>query len=912
MFNWVTPQDENLVLYKGGTAIQRYDQNAASVATLLGSVNGAVAPSFADLDVWTYFTAYNTSGNGTIQAEIYDGVNTDKAFRGPVVLTNGVASDGGAGFCTAGTHYFGVVYQNRTGYAGVPTTSVTFPISAASAATANVTATATVSFVVSATGPYVVQFTVSTTDNGTPDTLGIPGHTYTDGTQVEIDGATGDTAINGVFLVVNSVIGTSLQLTYLDGTPVNGSGVYDANSATITNYNQPDVVTMAGHTFVNGDHVTGAGSQSSPTPPNGDTAINGDFIVVNAIPGTSVQLTDLNGNLIYPNGGYIGGATMTRFGNPETLTLSANPFSNGQPINITGGDEPAIIGNFLVANKSGSTIQLADINTGAPIVGTSVYTTGAVIHGSTIVTATGNNVQTGYTVTISGATGNTAINGAVLATVIVAGSAFAIANVDGSPVLSNGAYTGGGSVMVPIQVTLSASNRQVNVQITLPAQPDGGTDANGGVQATMFLIATPASNQNAWFFIPNVAATAQIGELPVPLNTPTVLNFVMNVSDEDMLASYDSALPNFLFLSQASDGTGPFNPNFVSAYGLRMVYGNGTVCYASELNNPQQISADLNTVIMPNQRKIALAFQLQNSQNMYLTGDRWTAYVTDNGDEPSTWPEPIKVSDTLGAPFANCVAHRTGGNYAWIAVQSGIHYFDGTFADKPLTYLISDYWAGINWSAAYCIEIQDDAPNLKLYVSVPLGSSTVPNVIIVFDYQNGLTFDQVDISIDSFTAKPNLGSICAVKEVGTDKTNLWIGPAAAGNVVHFDPTTLNDDGNVAIFSFWISGLILGTDEMTSQMIRIGSADIWMRGAAAAGTVGVVWRGPDNVTVVTSDLLSAQGVVAALTATPGLMYQTALDFTQIENATFSVGTNALNSWFELSGFRMYYKPDIWNR
>lgn len=740
MFNWITPADDNLVLYKSGNTIQRYRTADASTTTLLTGLNGAIQPSFADLDVWVYFAAYDSTGTGTIQARIYDGTNVDKAFRGPVTLTSSTAVNAGGGLCSPGTHYYGFVYQNRTGYAGIPTTSITYPI----------TATATASFAISATS--------------------------------------------------------------------------NAN---------PDVLTLPGHTFVNGQIVIGSGA-------TGDTAINGTFVV--------------------------------------------------------GG-------------VAGADLQLTTLLEGVVVAGNGVYTGGGVLSSADTISAAGNDLVTGNSVVIVGATGDSVINGSWNVVVVTPGSTFILLYTSGLPVMASGTYTGGGVLTVPLQITLTDASR-IDISVTLPALADGGADANGGVQSTLFLIMTPADNPAAWYFIPDVALVAQVGERPVPNNTITTLMFSANVSDEDIQANYDSALPNFLFLAQAANGTGPFNPNFVSAYGHRMVYGDGTIAYASDLNNPQQISADLNQIIMPNQRKIAYAFQLPNSTDLYLTGDRWTARSTDNNDSPSTWAQPISVSKTLGAPLPNCVCANTGGNNAWIVTEAGIYYFDGTYADRPLTYLINDLWKGVNWDAADLIEITDDVADLKLYVSIPFGGGqTTPNQILVFDYQNGKEYDRVDITVDFFTAKATIGSVATVKDpLLQGRSNVWIGPSGAGNVVRYDTSVRNDEG-VAINSFWISGLILSTQEMTSQMLRIGAANIWVRGS---GTLPLVWRGPDNVQLLTSDLLTTQGVPSTLSPTPGLMYLTKLDLPHIENFTFGPGTNAIDAWFSLSGVRPYWKDDLYNR
>jgi hypothetical protein len=752
MWNWIAPDGTSRVLYKDGNAVKCFNQSTLAITTLLANTNGAVQIVFADLDVWVYFCGYDANDNGTFQARIYDGTNVDIAFRGPLTWNAATVANEGAGYTTAGRHYFGFVYQNRTGYAGVPTTALTFAISA--------------------------------TTNANPDVITATGNTLNTGDTLSIAGATGDTAINGSFTAL---------------------------------------VVSAGSTFK---------------------------IINNA-----------TGNPVAGNGAYTGGGVLT------------------VPLQI------AISYGFTITATSNASTD--------------------------VITAPGNNLNTGDNVTISGSTGDTAINGTFIAQVISQGSTFSLTDGNGNPIAGNGAYTGGGSVVGP-----TPNSAQIDLSVTLPALTDGGTDANGGVQATLFLIATPANNSAAWFFIPNNAATGQIGEQSVPHNSIATLNFVMNVSDFDMNASYDSALANFLFLSQDGSGNGPFNPNWVSVYGTRMVFGNGTTAYASELDNPQQIAADLNAIVMPNQRQIALGFQLPNSSSFYFTGDRWTAYVTDNGDTPSTWPVPTSVSNALGAPFPHCVYVATGGNNAWIATAPGVYAFNGTYAPKPLTFMISDLWRGINWTAISLLEMADDIDNLRLYVSIPYNPllPNAPSQILVFDYQNGSGYDQCDITFDLFgaAATAQLGSVAVVRELNGE-TNVWVGPPAAGNVVRYDTTVFTDQGN-AISSFWISGLLLGTGEMTSQMIRVGAADVWMRGSEAASPApGVNWYGPDNVQTMNSSLQTTAGTIAALTPSPGLMYFTNLDFPRIENVSvgFGAGSSA-GDWFSLSGYRVYYKPDAYNR
>jgi hypothetical protein len=581
IFNWITPGSVNLVLFLDAGSLKSLIQGGA-VTTLLATPPATRAPSFADLDIWTYIAGYDALGNGTMQVEIYDGATLDKAFRAPVTLTAATAVDGGPGQCTAGTHYIGFIYQNRSGFAGKPSSS-------------------------------------------------------------------------------------------------------------------------------------------------------------------------------------IGGA--------------------------------------------------------------------------------------------------------------------------------------------PISVSITAGLRKINISVTLPALADGGGNA------ALFLIMTRTDTPNTWYFMPTDPQTGGVGDQPVPLNAAVTLNFVANLSDEDMAQSLagDTANENFLLLTQDGAGNGPFNPSFVVAYGQRMCYGVGPLLYVSDINNPQHLTADQHVVTPPNKRNLGFAFPLPGSTDLYLTGDRWTSRITDNSDVPATWAQPFKVSDSLGAPFPACVCYRTGGNYAWIVTEAGVYYFDGTYGEKPITYLVSDLWKRVNWPLAYAIEIADDVNGLKLYVAVPMDGNSEPNAMFCIDYQNGMTFDEVDISLDLFTPT-FFSSIGIVKELATGQSNLWIGPSLAGNIAHLDATTHNDQG-AAIDSFWESGLVRGKNEWNSRMIRVGNLDIWIRGL---GTLLLTLFGPDKVQSVTAQLMGNSGVPMALTPAPGTMGQAKFDLSKVENYTVRVETNAVDSWWELSGFTGYSKADLFNR
>lgn len=347
----------------------------------------------------------------------------------------------------------------------------------------------------------------------------------------------------------------------------------------------------------------------------------------------------------------------------------------------------------------------------------------------------------------------------------------------------------------PYSITLGAGMRQVTIIVNVPPQIDGGTNPTGG-QATLYLLVTRADSATNWYFLPAaVPPSTSVEQFPIPYNAAATATFIFDLADEDLAASADPANNQFLLLTQAADGTGPFLPQFVAVYGTRMCYGVGSKLYASNQNDAQTITETDNVVIMPNQRYIGFAFALPNGTSLYLGGDHWTAYATDNSDTPSTWSEPISVSDQLGAPGMNCICRETCGNYAWVVTEGGPYMFAGSYDPKPLTYLSADLWKRVNWTANYAIEIADDTVALRLYIAVPLDGATEPTHVIVIDYQNGTSFDTVDISLDNYD-KPTFGGIGVVKEWATDGDNLWIGPSGPNQTVYPVTITVTDaDGH---------------------------------------------------------------------------------------------------------------------
>lgn len=456
----------------------------------------------------------------------------------------------------------------------------------------------------------------------------------------------------------------------------------------------------------------------------------------------------------------------------------------------------------------------------------------------------------------------------------------------------------GFGVFIPATVTLNAGLRTIRASVTLD------TPADAGFGSLLFPIMTRSDNQNTWFFVPETFYAPDPLGLP-PSVSGWTFTVDISISDEDLANSAQSADDQFNLLVAGSGG-GPFNPNFVMAYGKRMCYGADTNLYVSEIDNPQAITDDFNRINLPSQRHIGFAFPL--GLHFYLTGDKWTGQTLDNGDLPATWSQPAMVSDAIGAPFPGCVEWRTVGAYVWVAAESGFYVFTGTYPNRPISYLQSDIWSRINWAAAYVIQIADDVPSLRVKVAVPLDGAVECTHVLVYDYTNGITFDTCDFSLDIYNAA-TFSSIAMVKESAAARSVLWIGPSSAADVLHSDTTTHNDDG-VAIHSIWESGYARNAGEVQAKTIRVGNADLWIRGN---GPLIHIWKGMDGTPVVTPVLMATGDVIlASLAPTPGIEYFAKGDLSPVANYSMRFETNAVGAWFELSGFSPYYRPALWTQ
>lgn len=150
---------------------------------------------------------------------------------------------------------------------------------------------------------------------------------------------------------------------------------------------------------------------------------------------------------------------------------------------------------------------------------------------------------------------------------------------------------------------------------------------------------------------------------------------------------------------------------------------------------------------------------------LYITKPDGTYSTQDNGDEPGTWP--VQVTDSgLGAYdngislFASDTSAQDVLDSSLLVHKRGLVFFNGAFADIPLTWKIESIWQKMHQDSFYKICIAHDYWAKRVYISVPLtlsgsdvftGEELVPgdncDVILMMDYSHSLSPQTVKWSV---------------------------------------------------------------------------------------------------------------------------------------------------------------------
>jgi hypothetical protein len=265
-------------------------------------------------------------------------------------------------------------------------------------------------------------------------------------------------------------------------------------------------------------------------------------------------------------------------------------------------------------------------------------------------------------------------------------------------------------------------------------------------------------------------------------------------------------------------------------------------------------------------------------------------------NEPALWSVE-EVSNKVGTPSAHGVG--IGEEWAVIAGRSGLYYFDGSEPVK-LSQEIQPTWDAINWQYGQNLWVEVDTQNKRILVGVPMGSSTQPNQILTLDYTEGLQDPLVAmLSTPERSRKWALWNIaansCALIERPTGTSQIFFGTNnSSGKIYALTPGQRSDDG-AAINSFYTTAFLAATG--ISGRNLFGYLTAYVQGA---GSLALAGNSPGNV--------SSVSLGAWTLSSPASRDMEQFTNMLAERVSYQFGTSAPGSWFSITKFVPWAKPD----
>lgn len=304
-------------------------------------------------------------------------------------------------------------------------------------------------------------------------------------------------------------------------------------------------------------------------------------------------------------------------------------------------------------------------------------------------------------------------------------------------------------------------------------------------------------------------------------------------------------------------------------------------------------------IVAPNNGQgIRSAFKLRNL--LYFVKERSLYVTADDGvDEPASWTIE-EVSNQVGTPSVHGVG--IGEEWVVIAGRAGLYYFDGGTPQK-LSQEIQSVWDSINWQYGSLLWVQVDTVQKRILIGVPIGTATTPSQVLVLDYKEGFQdplWAMLEVPSKSRKWAPWYISAnsCGLIERPTGVAQLFFGNNAGNGKIHGLTKGQYSDDGAAINSYYTTAFLTRTGASGRNLF--GYLTSYVQGA---GSLTLSAFSPGD---------SAQTSLATWPLASPAPEDLEL-YTNIlaERASFQFGTNAVGSWFSLTKFVPWAKPDPWS-
>jgi hypothetical protein len=387
-------------------------------------------------------------------------------------------------------------------------------------------------------------------------------------------------------------------------------------------------------------------------------------------------------------------------------------------------------------------------------------------------------------------------------------------------------------------------------------------------------------------------------------------------------------IPSDLVLRVYADGTPTLNGQFyIDSIEIAPTNQpvNSSLVRASRVEDPESYDGidGLMSVAENNGQAIRAAFKLR--ERLYFVKEHSLYATQDDGtNEPSLWTIS-EISRKLGTPSVRGVG--AGEDWVVIAHRTGLYIFNGGEPVK-ISQEIQPTWNQINWQYGQTLWVTVDTKERRIFIGVPMGTATSPNKIVVLDYRDLDTFDDI-------SQRPPINITYTGRKTATDKTRKWSpwtvaanscamiertdgtsivamggglpgvgGGSATGKVYQPISTQLSDDGN-AIPSYYTTHFF--PERAVEQSLDLGAH----RKLFSYLTMYVEGAGSLALTSFIDTESAPQAQQSVPLSSPGLE-DLELPINVIgERVAFQVSTNQSGAWFRLQKFIPSVRPDPWS-
>jgi hypothetical protein len=389
-----------------------------------------------------------------------------------------------------------------------------------------------------------------------------------------------------------------------------------------------------------------------------------------------------------------------------------------------------------------------------------------------------------------------------------------------------------------------------------------------------------------------------------------------------------TSIPSDLVLRVYADGTPTLNGQFyIDCIEIAPTAQpvNSSLIRASRVEDPESYDGidGLLTIAENNGQAIRAAFKLR--ERLYFVKEHSLYATQDDGtNEPALW-SIAEISRRLGTPSVHGVG--IGEDWVVIAHRTGLYIFNGGEPVK-ISQEIQPTWNQINWQYGQTLWVTVDTKERRIFVGAPFGSATSPNKILMLDYRDLDTFDDI-------AGRPPINITYTGRKTATDKTRKWSpwtiaansaaqiersdgtalvvmgggvpgvgGGGATGKVYQLNSAQLSDDG-AAIPSYYTTHYF--PERPVEQSLNLGAhrklfsyLTMYVEGAGSLALTSFV------------DTAGAPQAQQSLPLSSPAVKDLELPINILgERVAFQVSTNQSGAWFRLQRFIPSLRIDPWS-